>query len=140
MHSSRRASAFRSPTIGAAPPATPDAGAEGVEYVQVDWDAPVSVSSVRVVFNDDVDEDLINLHHHRTEFEVVPELVADYRVEVSSGPADARVWHPVTEVTSNHHRHRIHHFDAVSTTGLRLVTTRTNGSPTFMVSAIKAYE
>ena len=124
----------------AAPPATPDAGAEGVEYVQVDWDAPVSVSSVRVVFNDDVDEDLINLHHHRTEFEVVPELVADYRVEVSSGPADARVWHPVTEVTSNHHRHRIHHFDAVSTTGLRLVTTRTNGSPTFMVSAIKAYE
>jgi uncharacterized DUF497 family protein len=123
----------------AAPPATPEAGAEAVEWVQVDWAAPVTVSSVRIVFNDDVDEDLINLHHHRTEFEVVPELVADYRLEVASGPADAREWRPVADVVANHHRHRIHTFEAVSTTGLRLVTTRTNGSPTFMVSAIKAY-
>jgi hypothetical protein len=110
------------------------------EYVLLDWATPVTISSVRIVFNDDVDEDLINLHHHRTEFEAVPELVADYRLEVASGPADARRWQPVAVVTANHHRHRIHTFDTVSTTGVRVVATRTNGSPTTMVSAVKVYE
>ncbi|TFD82485.1 FAD-dependent oxidoreductase [Cryobacterium fucosi] len=122
------------PTPGTAPAAAP------AEHLQLDWTTPVTVSSVRIVFNDDVDEDLINLHHHRTEFETVPELVADYRVEVASGPKDARSWHPVAVVTANHHRHRIHTFDSVSTTGIRVVATRTNGSPTTMVSAIKVYE
>lgn len=109
------------------------------EFLQLDWAAPVTMSSVRIVFNDDVDEDLINLHHHRTEFEAIPELVADYVLEVASGPATARSWEPVVVVEANHHRHRIHTFDSVITTGIRLVATRTNGSPTTMVSAIKVY-
>ncbi|MHB9003834.1 MAG: FAD-dependent oxidoreductase, partial [Coriobacteriia bacterium] len=46
--------------------------ADGHEaYVSVEWDSPQSISRIDVIFNDDVDEDLMNLHHHRTPFEVI---------------------------------------------------------------------
>ncbi|MGH8967053.1 MAG: FAD-dependent oxidoreductase, partial [Actinomycetes bacterium] len=107
----------------------------GPEWVELAWDQPVRIASVRLVFNDDVDEDLINLHHHRTPFPVMPELVADYRIEVRTGGT----WVTVADVGDNRHRHRVHDIDPVTADALRLVVTRTNGSPYVTVCAIKAY-
>jgi FAD-dependent oxidoreductase family protein len=105
------------------------------EWVELAWDEPVRIASVRVVFNDDVDEDLINLHHHRTPFPVMPELVADYRIDARTGGR----WVTVAEVGDNRHRHRIHDIEPVIADALQLVVTRTNGSPYATVCAIKAY-
>ncbi len=117
----------------------PDPDGSPFEYLQLDWETAITVRSVRIVFNDDVDEDLINLHHHRTEFDAIPELVADYDLQVASGTGSTRSWASIVAVTANHHRHRIHSFDATTTTGIRLVVTRTNGSPSAMVSAMKVF-
>ena len=106
------------------------------EIVEATWPEPVTIRSVRIVFNDDVDEDLVNLHHHRTEFEVIPELVSDYAVEARTATGE---WMPVADVTGNRHRHRVHDIDAVTTDGLRLVVRGTNGSPYVTVVALKAY-
>ncbi|SKC37696.1 FAD-dependent oxidoreductase [Okibacterium fritillariae] len=106
------------------------------ETVEATWSEPVTIRSVRIVFNDDVDEDLVNLHHHRTEFEVIPELVSDYAVEARTATGE---WMPVAEVSGNRHRHRVHDIDAVTTDGLRLVVRGTNGSPYVTVVALKAY-
>jgi len=106
------------------------------ETVEAAWPEPVTIRSVRIVFNDDVDEDLVNLHHHRTEFEVIPELVSDYAVEARTATGE---WMPVADVTGNRHRHRVHDIDAVTTDGLRLVVRGTNGSPYVTVVALKAY-
>jgi len=106
------------------------------ETVEAAWSEPVTIRSVRIVFNDDVDEDLVNLHHHRTEFEVIPELVSDYAVEARTATGE---WMPVADVTGNRHRHRVHDIDAVTTDGLRLVVRGTNGSPYVTVVALKAY-
>ena len=54
------------------------------EAVTLRWDAAQSIGSVELVFNDDVDTDLVNLHHHRTPFVVIPELVRDYRIEAET--------------------------------------------------------
>ncbi|TDF93296.1 FAD-dependent oxidoreductase [Paenibacillus piri] len=54
-------------------------------WIELAWDDPVPVREVQLVFNDDVNEDLINLHHHRTDFEVIPELVRGYRIEAWTG-------------------------------------------------------
>jgi hypothetical protein len=106
------------------------------EIVEATWPEPVTIRSVRIVFNDDVDEDLVNLHHHRTEFEIIPELVSDYAVEARTATGE---WMPVADVTGNRHRHRVHDIDAVTTDGLRLVVRGTNGSPYVTVVALKAY-
>jgi len=42
------------------------------ESLQFKWDQAVDICRFEITFNDDVNEDLINLHH-RTSFEIIPE-------------------------------------------------------------------
>jgi len=83
-----------------------------------------------------VNEDLINLHHHFTPFEVIPELVKHYRVEVfSSGE-----WVAAVEVQDNRRRKRVHRLDRVRMAEkLRLVVAETNGCPRAEVTEIRVY-
>jgi hypothetical protein len=92
------------------------------------------------VLTDDVDADLINLHHHRTDFEAVPELVAAYRLEARPVGAAEGVWTVLAEVEGNRHRHRIHDVEPVRVDALRLVVTATNGSPYVSVASVKVFE
>ncbi|ROS78066.1 FAD dependent oxidoreductase [Curtobacterium sp. PhB130] len=101
----------------------------------LDWAEPVDVHQVRIVWNDDVDADLINLHHHRTHWDAVPDLARDYRVEACVDGA----WQPLATVAGNRHRHRVHDVDPVRTSSLRIVVTATNGSPFVTASAVKVY-
>jgi len=110
------------------------------EFIELAWDSRQDISSIRVVFNDDVDEDLINLHHHRTPFPVIPELVADYKIEVLTDlRSESERWLEIVSVARNRHRHRIHDVPRVQATRLRLVVTATNGSRYVSISALKVY-
>ncbi|UUZ79771.1 hypothetical protein LJK88_32550 [Paenibacillus sp. P26] len=68
----------------------------------------MTLTEVHLVFNDDVNEDLINLHHHRTPFEVIPELVRDYRLEAFSDGS----WRSLHRETGNRKRKRVHRLAA----------------------------
>jgi hypothetical protein len=115
---------------------TPGALDDGPVDLTLTWDAPVDVHEVRLVLNDDVDADLINLHHHRTRWDAVPDLVRDYTLDVRT----AEGWRPVAEVTGNRHRHRVHTLaEPVRADALRLRVTATNGSPAVTVCAVKVY-
>ncbi|WP_283656363.1 MULTISPECIES: hypothetical protein [unclassified Paenibacillus] len=59
-----------------------------------------TVREIHCTFNDDVNEDLINLHHHRTPFEVMPELVRHYRIEVFTDGTMNRTWRTWTLIPS----------------------------------------
>lgn len=110
------------------------------EVIELQWESLQDVSSIRVVFNDDVDEDLINLHHHRTPFPVIPELVADYKIEVLTElESEPERWLEIVSVVRNRHRHRIHDVSRVQTKRLRLVVTATNGSRYVSISALKVF-
>lgn len=106
--------------------------------LQLDWaDRAVDVREVHLAFNDDVNEDLINLHHHRTPFDAIPELVRDYRLEVLvSG-----VWSVVHRESSNRKRKRVHRLDAPiqDVSGLRLVVEATGGASHAQVHEIRVY-
>lgn len=109
-------------------------GAE--ECVELRWDEPVEIASIELLFNDDVDEDLVNLHHHRTPFAVIPELVRDYRVMIES--ADG--WTDLVDVRGNRVRRRVHMLDEpVVSHALKLVISASNGAPTAMVSAFRVF-
>ena len=107
----------------------------GEEWVELRWDEPVSVGEVHVTFNDDVNEDLINLHHHTTPFDIIPELAKDYRIEAF---VDGE-WILLCHETENRKRKRVHRGDRVTTDRLRLTIESTNGSPRAEVVELRAY-
>jgi hypothetical protein len=104
-------------------------------WLALTWDAPQRIRRVAIVFNDDVHEDLINLHHHRTPFRVIPELVKDYALEARI----AGTWRSVVAVADNRVRRRVHDVDLDGVTDLRLRVLATNGSAHAEVIEVRAY-
>ncbi len=110
-------------------------GAE--EWIRLKWSSPVSFSEIHLTFNDDVNEDLINLHHHRTPFEIIPELVRDYRLEIRTENG----WTPILLEKGNRKRKRVHRLQsAVKTDQLRLVIEAANGSSRASVAEFRIYD
>lgn len=105
------------------------------EHVELEWESPQELSRIDLIFNDDVDEDLINLHHHHTPFPVIPELARDYRVEAFAEGE----WREVVRVEDNRTRRRTHDIAATRTTRLRVVIDSTNGSDWATLVACRAF-
>ncbi|MDO3411182.1 FAD-dependent oxidoreductase [Saccharibacillus sp. CPCC 101409] len=106
-------------------------------WLRLTWDAGQTVGEVHLTFNDDVNEDLVNLHHHRTEFDVIPELVRDYRLEAAG--ADGR-WTTIASGRGNRRRRVVHKLaEPVCLRSLRLVVEDTNGSPYAELIEIRVY-
>lgn len=107
------------------------------QSLELSWQEPVAIGSVDLVFDDDVHDDLINLHLHRTEHEVPLEMVRDFRVEVKEG----ELWRILTRVTDNRRRHRtITLPDSVQARALRVVIEATYGEPRAHVVSLRVYE
>lgn len=106
-------------------------------WIELSWRTPVEIAEIVVVLDADVDEDLINLHHHRTPFESLPTLLNSYILEAGQASAD---WHPIATITSNHHRTVRHSLPTPTRlTRLRLRPLSTNGTPRAHVVSIRAY-
>lgn len=111
------------------------AGAE--QWLELGWDSPVAAREIIVTWNDDVNEDLINLHHHRTPFDVIPELVKHYRLEALIGGT----WTVLSEVRDNRRRTNRFRFDQpVATDAIRIVIEETNGAPCAELVEVRVYE
>lgn len=106
------------------------------EWLQLEWAEVQSIDEVHVTFNDDVNEDLINLHHHRTAFEAIPELVRAYRIEALIGEE----WVALAEEKHNHKRKKVHKLSrSISSHTIRLWIDETNGGPRAEVAEIRVY-
>jgi len=112
---------------------------DATPFIELLWqEQQVNIRKIELTWNDDVNEDLINLHHHETPFRVIPELVADYRLEARD---DTNEWQTIYEVKSNHTRRNVIELDhTVKTDGIRLVITATNGSEYVQLIEIRVYE
>src|SRR5699024_2814224 len=101
------------------------------------WEHGVDVGEIAVIFDDDLDEDLINLHHHRTPHDVLPTLVRDYRIEVDDARGQR---HVVAEVADNRMRHRRHQVQGpAAIVAARLIVSKTNGAPAAHVVSFRAW-
>lgn len=109
------------------------------EWLRLDWEAPVEASEVRLVLDDDVDVDLNTLHHHKSPYEVMPQLVRDYRIETLPLGADAETgWATIVNQQDNRRRQPVHSLaEAGSFTALRLVVASTNGVPEARVTSLR---
>jgi hypothetical protein len=105
-------------------------------WLQLEWEREQTIGEIRIIFNDDVNKDLINLHHHRTPWEIMPELVKDYRIEAWM---DGK-WEVLFRERDNRKRKRVHPLDrAIRTRKIRLVVESTNGSPSAEIIEVRVY-
>lgn len=105
-------------------------------WLALEWEQAVSVREIRLTWNDDVNEDLINLHHHRTAFEIIPELVEAYRIEARIGGE----WTVVATETGNRRRaNRLLLSPALTADAVRVVVERTNGAACAELVEIRVY-
>jgi hypothetical protein len=109
--------------------------ADRPQELRLEWDAPIELRQLRVVFDDDQDVELNTLHHHRTPDEVFPELVRDYVLEVRRGGE----WTEVARVVENRRRQRVHHFEPLEADAARIRVLATNGAAQARVVAFRAY-
>src|SRR5699024_9996159 len=106
-------------------------------WLRLDWEAPVSVAEVAVIFDDDLEEDLIKLHHHRTPFDVLPTLVRDYRIEAHR----AGSWHTLAQFTANRPRPRRHRRpEPLQADGVRLLIEATHGAESARVVSLRPWQ
>lgn len=107
------------------------------EWVELQLPQPADVREIHLTFNDDVNEDLINLHHHETPFPIIPEVVKAYAVE---GWIDG-AWSTLAEESANRVRKRVHVLERpVQTDRIRLVVRETNGAQRAEVVEVRVYE
>jgi hypothetical protein len=100
------------------------------------WTEPVAATRIDLVLDDDVNEDLINLHHHITPFDTIPSLARDFSVQIRHDGD----WTTVAAVTAN--RRRRHTFvlpESTMADAIRVVVESTNGSERAHVVALRAY-
>lgn len=107
------------------------------EHILLAWTEDVGVQEIHLIWNDDVNEDLINLHHHRTPFDILPELVQAYGVE---GWIQGD-WKPLFHVTGNRKRKNVLKLDQPLTVSkLRVTVEQTNGSRYAELVEIRIYD
>lgn len=106
-------------------------------YLQLHWTTGVvQFQEIHLTFNDDVNEDLINLHHHITPFEVIPELVKSYRIEMLINGA----WKVIAHRKNNHKRKQVLKFnEQLATDCLRIFIEETNGSSCAEIVEVRVY-
>jgi len=107
-------------------------------WLQLDWQTEVEFSRIELVFDDDVNEDLINLHYMRTPGREMPTLVRDYTLETQ--PFGSDDWNEIVEVRDNRRRFRVHPLpDVVSAAKLRIRIASTNGARTARIIGVRVF-
>lgn len=124
---------YGGPHLWMSEPMTADASPQLI----LEWDNEQLISEIHVIFNDDVNEDLINLHHHHTPFDILPELVKSYRIEAQDAAGN---WQTLIGESGNRWRKRVHRLEtAVQARALRLLVEETNGSRHAEVIEVRVY-
>ena len=110
-------------------------------WLRLDWDEPVMVAEVQLVFDTALHRHLTLSHHDGYTATMAwgmpqAETVRDYVVQGFDGDT----WHDLASVTENHQRLRRHHMcPAVPVIALRLLIMATNGLDHARVCEIRVY-
>lgn len=104
------------------------------EWIELELPETKEISEIQLIFNNDVNEDLNNLHDKRTPFESFPEVIRDYRIEIRTDGE----WKEILAEKDNHTRRKQHKLDKpVSINAIKLIIEATNGSRFAEVVAIR---
>jgi hypothetical protein len=110
-------------------------------WIQLQWDKPVPVSEVQLIFDTGMHR-VLTLSHSDAYVDRMdwgrpqPETVRDYTIEAKCGDG----WHLLAEVKDNYQRRRIHNVNPPGeVSALRVTVTATNGLDHARIFEIRAY-
>lgn len=107
------------------------------EWVEVNLPEPVDIREIHLTFNDDVNEDLINLHHHETPFLIIPELVKSYELQAYINEE----WERFAGDSHNLTRKKIHRLEnPIHSKRIRVIIKETHGGDRAEVYEIRLYD
>ncbi|KGP78873.1 MULTISPECIES: FAD-dependent oxidoreductase [unclassified Paenibacillus] len=107
------------------------------EWIEVKLPEPVDIREIHLTFNDDVNEDLINLHHHETPFLIIPEMVKTYEVQAYINGE----WETLAGDSHNSARKKIHRLEnPIQSDRIRVVINETHGGDRAEVIEIRLYD
>jgi len=98
------------------------------QWLELAWEKPTTLNTVYLTFDTDM-----NAKYHTAP--LPPECVRDYELTVHDGKA----WRTVATVKGNFQRRRVHRFEPVAATRLRLTVHATNGDKSARLFEIRAY-
>ena len=98
------------------------------QWLRLDFEREETTDSVHLTFDTNLDRMVVK--------GPAPECVRDYRLQHRVGGD----WIDLLQVTGNYQRHRVHRFDPVRTSGLRLLVEATNGAPQARVYEVRVYQ
>ncbi len=106
------------------------------QWIELDWENNIEINEIHITFNDDVNEDLINLHHHYTDFSVMPELVKDYKIDI----CEDNQWKTIIVKKDNRKRKQIFkELKGILTNKLRISIESTNGGQRVELVEVRVY-
>lgn len=97
------------------------------QWIELELAAPSEVNTVYLTFDTDM--------NHRYRVPLVPQCVRDYELSCRDGDG----WVRLAAETGNFQRRRVHRFETVTTSKLRLTVHETNGAASARVFEIRAY-
>ncbi|HBU82684.1 MAG TPA: FAD-dependent oxidoreductase [Paenibacillus sp.] len=107
------------------------------EWIEVKLPELVDIREIHLTFNDDVNEDLINLHHHETPFLIIPEMVKTYEVQANINGE----WVRLAGDNHNRARKKIHRLEnPIQSDRIRVVINETHGGDRAEVIEIRLYD
>jgi hypothetical protein len=108
------------------------------EWLELSWDSARTVREVRLTFDTNLEPSfafsIFPYMKHRIQAPV-PETVADYKIEAQV----ADEWKVLEQVTGNYQRHRIHRFEPVQTSRLRVAFEKANGADQARLYELRVY-
>jgi hypothetical protein len=116
-----------------------EAGADLPQHIELTWDEPHEVNEIQIIFDTGFERPLTLTHSERFNSNITrgpqPETVSDYTVAVESGDR----WVEVAHVHDNHQRRRVHTFECLTATRVRVTCEATHGADEARVFEIRAY-
>ena len=123
---------YSGPNMWVSPPLSVDPR----PWVAVTWNEPVTFTEVTLVMDAALEIDLINLHHHRTPFDVMPTLLKDYVVEAETTDG----WIELARTHDNRHRLARHRLGRpVTARSVRVTVEETNGEQQAHLVSLRVY-
>ncbi|MDZ8118436.1 FAD-dependent oxidoreductase [Pontiella agarivorans] len=105
------------------------------QWVELDFGGKKKVNSVYLTFDTNLKVKRYTSWEQKPEERMPPECVRDYQVQVQKNGK----WETVADVTNNYQRRRVHHFQTLETSKVRILITATNGDHSARIYEIRAY-
>ncbi len=115
-------------------------GAALPQHVELKWEQPRELREVQVIFDTGFERPLTLTHSDPFNKRILrgpqPETVRDYTIAAEVGEDQ---WVEVARVRGNYERRRVHTFECLTATRLRVVCEATNGAEVARVFEVRAY-